>query len=260
MIADLLLDTGAQPVIGHRGASGSAPENTLASFDLALEQGAEALEFDVRVTADGVPVVCHDPTQDRTTDQTGPIRLATLAQIRAADAGARFSLNGVDYPFRGREIRIPTLGEVLNRYRDVPLLIELKTVDGHQAIKEVLIGAEASGRVVLASFADRALAPFRGTQFVVGASRNDILRQRLTSWHLAGWRGRAVPQCFAVPYRYQDLIEVPTEGFIRSAHLVGSPVHVWTVNDPALAERLWGRGANGIITNFPGSIQRHRHQ
>jgi glycerophosphoryl diester phosphodiesterase len=77
-----LLDLDARPVIGHRGASGHAPENTLPSFALALAQGADALELDVHLTADGTPVVLHDATLDRTTDRRGPVAALALGAVQ----------------------------------------------------------------------------------------------------------------------------------------------------------------------------------
>ena len=96
-----LLDLTARPVIAHRGAAGSAPENTVAAFQLAAQQGADAFELDVRLTADGVPVVLHDATLNRTTDLSGPLRDLTLAEIGGIDAGARFTPDrGRTFPFK----------------------------------------------------------------------------------------------------------------------------------------------------------------
>ncbi|HUK64913.1 MAG TPA: glycerophosphodiester phosphodiesterase family protein, partial [Dongiaceae bacterium] len=103
-----LLDPGARLVIGHRGAAAEAPENTMASFERAAELGVDALEFDVHVTADGHAVVIHDPTLRRTTDRDGAVAALTLEQLRAADAGARFTRDGATFPFRGRGVRVPT--------------------------------------------------------------------------------------------------------------------------------------------------------
>ncbi|HEX6434369.1 MAG TPA: glycerophosphodiester phosphodiesterase family protein, partial [Gemmatimonadales bacterium] len=105
-----LLDLAARPIIAHRGASGSAPENTMAAFTLAIEQGADAIELDVRLTADGVPVVLHDTALDRTTNRSGLLHDHTLAELRAVDAGARFTLDrGRSYPFKEADVRIPAL-------------------------------------------------------------------------------------------------------------------------------------------------------
>ena len=81
----ILLDPDARPIVGHRGASGENPENTLLSFDRALEQGADALELDVRLTADGVPVVIHDATVDRTTSGSGAVREYVLDRLRSLE-------------------------------------------------------------------------------------------------------------------------------------------------------------------------------
>src|ERR687883_338619 len=123
----VLLDPNAHPVVAHRGASARAPENTLRAFKLALEEGADALELDVHATTDGIAVVVHDPTLDRTTDATGTVSKLPLERVRAADAGARFSPDGGrTFPWRGRGLRIPTLDEVLVAFPTTPLIIEIK--------------------------------------------------------------------------------------------------------------------------------------
>lgn len=107
-------------VIAHRGASGEAPENTLASFTLALEQGADLIETDVHLTADGVPVAIHDPTVDRTTDGHGLVLGMTLAQVKALDAGIRCS------PRYSGE-RVLTLDELLDWVKGrAPVVLEIK--------------------------------------------------------------------------------------------------------------------------------------
>ena len=109
-----LLDPLAHPVIGHRGACGLAPENTLESFALAIEQGADALEFDVRLSADEVPMVIHDPSLARTCNQGGMVRALSATALREADAGYHFTADGgVSRPWRDRKVRIPTVAEVL---------------------------------------------------------------------------------------------------------------------------------------------------
>src|SRR5215208_5368632 len=97
-----LLDPHRRPIVGHRGNAAHAPENTMESFRQALAAGAECIELDVRQSADGVPVLIHDPTLDRTTDATGTVATLPADRIRAADAGARFTLDGLTFPYRGR--------------------------------------------------------------------------------------------------------------------------------------------------------------
>src|ERR671922_2761538 len=112
-----LLDLDAHPIIAHRGASGSAPENTVAAFELAARQGADAFELDVRLTADEVPVVLHDPTLGRTTDGQGPLSALGISELEQVDAGFSFSADwGRTFPFRAAGIRIPRLVDVLRGF------------------------------------------------------------------------------------------------------------------------------------------------
>lgn len=257
MIADLLLDPKGHPIIGHRGASGLAPENTMASFDLALAQGAEAFEFDIRLTADFVPVVFHDPTLDRTTDATGPLSARSLAELERIDAGARFTQDGTTFPYRGQGVRIPTLEAVLARFPGVPMLIELKLAEAGQPVRRALLAAGAADRVVVASFQHGAVDPFREPPFLPGASRREIVDLAFRSFLRMKPRDLGVV-LYSVPDRYRGWIPVPTRRFVRNAAILGRPVHVWTVNDVPTAEALWSVGCAGMISNFPGLLREAR--
>jgi len=241
-------------VVGHRGAAASAPENTLASFRLAVAQGADAIELDVHVTRDGVPVAIHDPDLARTTDRAGAVAALSLAEVQAADAGARFSTDGGrSFPYRGAGVRVPTLAEVLRALPRVPLLIELKTVAAQAAVRRVLEAHDAARRVVLASEHDRALDAFRALPWRTCASGAETARLyfgRLVgrSPHAAGYA------MLSVPLRHRGVLTVPTGAFIRAARSLGAPVHVWTVDDPATARLLWARGAAGVVTNDPAGM------
>lgn len=252
-----LLDLSARPVIAHRGASAAAPENTLAAFELAVRQGADAIELDVRPTADGVPVVLHDPTLDRTTDRRGPVTSYTAADLRKVDAGARFSPDGGrSFPFRARGLGIPTLAEVLAAFPDVPVLIELKDPRVQQAVRALLLERRAFERCVVVAEDPAALAVFREPPFVLGASGEDI--GRLYRGVLFGRVPSAVAyRLLSVPLRYRGL-RVPTRRFVAAARRLGCPVHVWTVDAPDAARRLWSCGVSGIVTNAPDRIRAAR--
>jgi glycerophosphoryl diester phosphodiesterase len=252
----LLAQLGVRPVIAHRGASGLAPENTIAALELGLEQGAEALEFDVRLAACGTPVVLHDADLDRTTSCTGPAGRRTAAELAQCDAGHWFTTDGVTYPWRGRGLFVPTLAQVLARFPETPLLIELKTVESALPVRQVLTTHGAGGRVMVASFLEGALAPFREAGFLTSASRRGILGLWLASRVGLGLRGR--DRAYSVPDKYKDRLRVPTRRFVEAARRAGCPVHVWTVNDPVRARELWGLGVAGIITNFPGLMVAER--
>lgn len=254
-----LLNPAGRPVIAHRGASAEAPENTLEAFRLAVVQGADALECDVRLSRDGVPVLMHDPTLARTAGQPGRVAAMTLAEIQAADAGAGFLGPDGSRPWAGHGVRAPALAEVLREFPDMPLLIEIKSRDAQQAVAGLLRQEDAVDRCVVASFKHGAMGAFRRGPFLTGADRRDttlmVLRSR---FHLPAPR----PRChvYAVPWRWKDRIEVPRRGFIAEAKRHGCPVHVWTVDEVAVAEELWNRGANGIITNRPALMLKARRR
>jgi glycerophosphoryl diester phosphodiesterase len=251
-----LLDLGARPIIAHRGASGEAPENTLEAFRLALAQGADALEFDVHLSGDGIPMVIHDPTLDRTTDRTGRIETLTAQQIQQADAGARFTTDGrQSYPYRGRGIRVPRLAEVLAEFRKTPLLIEIKTPAVQDEVARLIMETGMEERCVLASDRAAALIAFK-EPLQVGASVGSTARLYFGS--LVGLAPRKVHyKLFAIPDRYYGL-PLPTRRFVRAARRLGCPVHVWTLDDGAFARRLWARGVSGIVSNFPEVMRRAR--
>lgn len=248
-----LLDLAARPVIGHRGAAAYAPENTLASFRLGLELGADALEFDLRRSKDGIAVVMHDPTLDRTTDRTGSVAAYTAAELAAVDAGYRFDAHGDgEFGFRGQGIGVPTLREVITTFPGVPLLIEIKEPEVQEAVARDLLDLGAADRAVVAGDDWRALTAFEAAPFHRGASRRDITRLKF------GW-GAPASSCrlFAVPDQYFGL-PVPSRGFVSAAHRRNSTVHVWTVDSARAALALWRRGANGIVTNCPDIIRAAR--
>jgi glycerophosphoryl diester phosphodiesterase len=254
-----LLDLSARPIIAHRGASGEAPENTLPAFELAVQQGADAIELDVRLTADGVPVVLHDATLDRTTNFSGPLRAMPADRLLDIDAGADFTPDrGRTYPFRGKGVQVPTLVEVLRAFPLMPFLIELKEAEAQEAVKRVLLEEDAALRSVLASEYRAALVLFRQPPFAVAASAAEIgALYRAVLF-------RRVPaslayRCLSVPVRHRGL-PVPTRAFVAAARGLGCPVHVWTVNDAETARMLWGRGAAGMVTNLPDAIRRARDE
>jgi glycerophosphoryl diester phosphodiesterase len=250
-----LLDLSARPVIAHRGASAHAPENTLAAFELAVQQGADAFELDVRLSRDGAPVVIHDATLERTTSLTGPVRAHTLAELRMADAGHWFTPDGGrTMPFRDQGVKIPTLAEVLWAFPALPVLVEVKEPEVQHAVHRVLVDENACERCVVASEDDAALTEFRDGPVPRGASAREIgelyravlFRRRLP---------RPQYRLLSVPIRHRGL-PVPTRGFVAAARQLGCPVHVWTVNDPATARRLWARGVAGIVTDVPDVVRR----
>ena len=251
-----LLDPSRRPIVGHRGNAAHAPENTLESFRQALAAGAECLEMDVHLSADGVVVVIHDATLDRTTDATGMIADLPIDRIRQADAGARFSPDARSFPYRGTGLRVPTFEEVLREFSDVPLLIEIKTQRASAEARRLIEQYGAEARCVVEAFDGRALDIFRGSRIAVGASSADV--KRLLHRVITRRPARALPYAVMCIPRWMRGIRVPIASLVRLTRPAGCLVHVWTINDPEIARRLWSVGVHGIVSDDPGRMRRTR--
>src|SRR5689334_11873142 len=125
----------------------------MAAIDNGMSLGSDGLEIDVHLSADGIPVVIHDPTLDRTTDRTGPVNALSAAELSRVDAGYRFEVDG-KFPFRGRGIGIPTLDEVLAKHRTARIIIEMKGADANlaRAVGAAVKKADAVERICVSSF------------------------------------------------------------------------------------------------------------
>ena len=259
MSGNILLDPRARPVLGHRGAAGLAPENTLEGFRRARELGADALELDVQLTADDVVVVLHDPTVDRTTDGTGDVGTLSLAQVSQLDAGARWTRDeGQTFPWRGRGARIPTLDALLEECRGVPMMIDAKSERVAVPLARVLARHKAERQAVVGSFHARHLAPFAGPAWSRLATRGQgialLIRAMfgLTASD-ANYAALAIP-CSA------GAVPLPIALLARAAHRHGRPLHMWTVNSEPLARALWRSDANGLVGDDPAMLRRVRDE
>jgi len=241
------------PIIyAHRGGAALAPENTLSAFDNGLACGADGIECDVSLSRDGVPVVMHDPTVDRTTDGTGAVGDLSVAELTALDAGHRFERDGA-FPFRGQGIGLPTLHDVIERYPSVPLLVELKSADPRlaAAVVDQIRAVDGCDRITIGSFHQGALDAVRAREprIKTGADTDDIRRE--LSDELFGSGARTPPfQSFQVPEVYAGM-RVVTREFIARAHGVGVSVIVWTVDREDDIVRLLDWGVDGLITDRP---------
>lgn len=240
----------------HRGASTKAPENTLEAFRLAGEDGAGGLELDVHMTSDGRIAVIHDDSVDRTTGGQGLVRDMTLHEVQGLDGGYRFTPDGGDtYPYRGRGVRVPELGEVLREFPDQRVNIDIKEAwpGVEAAVLETIAGADAGDRVLVVSEIPSVLERFRelsGGNISTGASRREIedfylySRLRLESLLRPSYDALQVPAEFAGR-------EVVTPRFVEAAHKQGVRVDVWTIDDPVEMRRLLDLGVDVVMTNHP---------
>jgi glycerophosphoryl diester phosphodiesterase len=242
---------GGPLLIGHRGAAGLVPENTMASFRDAVDRWAvDMIELDVRASADGHCVVIHDDTVDRTTDGTGAVADKTLAELKELDAGYRFTDDDGRHPFRGQGLQIPTIDEVLEGLPDTPLTAEVKIGTAQAPLFDALRRFEAAERVVVAGMDHRDRDMFGDYTGARSGSTADVRLFYLLHRLFAGRLWRRSCEVFQVPER-RGLMRLVTRRFVRDAARHGLPVHVWTVNDPAAMERLLDWGVDALITDRP---------
>lgn len=237
-------------VIAHRGDSANAPENTLAAFRMAAEKGADAIEFDVKLSADGEVIVLHDQTVDRTTNGRGDIRSLPLAALRDLEAGVRF-----EGRFPGE--RIPTLEEVFEAVGTrLHMNIELTNyaTPGDALVEKVaaLVRKHAmQERVLFSSF-------FPGNLRRARALLPEVPRGQLAWRGWMGWLARTLfwrGQFALHPY----LTDV-TPALVSRLHKAGKRVFVWTVNAEADMNHLIRLGVDGLFTDDPALLLRLRNR
>lgn len=237
--------SGAPFVMAHRGFAASVhggvhDENSLAAFARAVALGVDHLETDVRVTADGVAVAFHDSVLDRVTDARGEVAALPWATVRRAQIG-------------GREA-IPLLADVLDAFPDARVNIDVKSDAGVSPTVTAIRQARALDRVGVGAFSDlrtRRLRRALGPDVATALAPAEVARLRALSgsgplgrYRPARWPRRAVQ----VPHRIGRYTLVDRR-LVATAHRLGLPVHVWTVNDPAQMRALLELGVDGLITD-----------
>ncbi len=274
-------------IIGHRGARGLFPENTLEGFAAALALGVDVVELDVALTADGVVVVTHDPAlnPNLTRDATGAWLEAPtplLRSLRAADLlaydvgrvrpGAAYAAVYADQSPRDGA-RIPTLEAVLRLNRSAQFIVELKTFPGEpgrgargeelaEAVVAVADAASATPRVTVEGFdwrGPRHLRRSRPDVRLAWLTRAETVRDAARWWDgpVPADFGGSVPRAVAAeggPVWAPDHNDL-TEALVQEAHVLGLQVMPWTVNDPADMRRLIAWGVDGLVTDRPDRAQ-----
>lgn len=251
-------------VLAHRGDSMHAPENTFPAFQMAAEAGVDGLETDVHWTRDGVIVVCHDETVDRTSNGHGAIADMTFAQLQKLDFGYHFTPdNGQTYPYRDGGVKIPKFSEFLMRFPNLRVNIDMKAQHPQsvqQFIREVFdCGAEM--RVLAASFHHDVLKQLRSMNGTIATSASTLETVKFCMSTWMHWCvSSRLPYCaLQVPERWNGL-PIVTPGFVVRAHDAGVKVHVWTIDEEEIMKSLFQIGVDGVMTNDPSLAVRVRNQ
>jgi glycerophosphoryl diester phosphodiesterase len=231
------LDAPTPIAFAHRGGAAEAEENTAEAFARAIALGYRYVETDVHATADGVPVVFHDPTLERLAGQRGHIaalRWADLATVRVGGAAA-----------------VPRLDEVLAAWPGTRFNVDVKADTGVEATVATIQRAGAGDRVLLASFSDARLARLRtlaGPRVATSLGVRGVARLRMASLTRRRLSLPASVVAAQVPVRY-GRVRVVDRRFVAYAHRLGLQVHVWTIDDPAEMNDLLDLGVDGIMTD-----------
>lgn len=238
-------DLSTPVVIAHRGDSAHAPENTLSAFRMAAEKGAQAIEFDVKLSADGHVIVIHDQTVDRTTDGRGEVRTLSLAALRDLQAEARFKGH-----FPGE--RLPTLDEVFETVgQRLHMNVELTNYatpgdDLVAKVVEVIRRHRMQDRVLFSSF-------FPGNLRKARALLPEVPRGLLAWAGWMGWPARTLGWRGDLYALHPHLSSV-TPALLSQLHRAGKRLQVWTVNAEADMNHLIRLGVDGIFTDDPALL------
>lgn len=231
-------------IFAHRGAAGDAPENTMAAFRLALEQGADGIELDIQMSKDGELIVIHDETLDRTTDGSGLVVSRTAEELRALDAAKLMPA------YRGE--RLPLLREVLDFLQPTGLELNIELKNGI-----VLYGGMEEKAVALVheyGMADRVIfSSFNHYSLVKLADLAPEIERAIlyTAGLYEPWNYALLIGASALhPYFYSVYPEI-----VQGAHAAGVKVRPYTVDDEATMRRMLACGVDGIITNYPARLK-----
>jgi glycerophosphoryl diester phosphodiesterase len=242
-------------VLAHQGGEGEWPSNTQIGFEESVKRGADILDTDVHLSRDGVLVMIHDTTVDRTTDGSGAIAALTLAELQRLDAGYHFSQDGgKTYPFRGKGLQIPTLEWLLGTYPQKRLIVEIKEtpVEAVDELARLLEKHGARERVIVGSFEPhltyevRKRCPGVATCATPSEARVFWLlsRLRLESFYSPAFDSLQVPP-------EHDGLQVVTRRFVEAAHRRGVHVLPWTLDTEEEMRSAMDMGVDGINTNYP---------
>jgi glycerophosphoryl diester phosphodiesterase len=238
--------------IAHRGGAGLRPENTLAAFEHAIALGVDAVECDVRLSRDGVPVLIHDERVDRTTHAAGPVSAFTAAELGSLDAAFHFRPEG-EFPFRGRGIGVPPLADLLDLSGSLPVIIEIKGDDARVVgpVLDVIRAARAAGRVIVGGFSQAVLTAVREAApgLLTSASQPEILSALRRA---AVWLRPRQPafQLVQAPLRFRGR-QVLTRAFVRQLRRARLPVQAWIVDEFADMDMVLEWGVTGLISDRP---------
>lgn len=242
-------------VIAHQGGDGVWPGESMLAFQNAVDLGVDVLEMDLHITSDGVLVLMHDETVDRTTDGTGEIESMTLTEIKQLDAAYDWSPDDGDtFPYRGQGIQVATLEEVFTAFPEMRMTIEIKKTNSSMAkpFCDLIRAYDMQEKILVASFHDERLKEFRAEcpEVATSSAKDETtIFVLMTKAFLGGFYSPAF-YSLQVPEKSGG-ITVITPAFVKAAHARNLAVEPWTINDAETMRKFIEWGVDGIITDRP---------
>lgn len=237
--------------LAHRGSRILWPENTWIAFDAAVgDLGYSYVETDIQVTRDGVVVVFHDETLERTTNGVGRVADWNWEDLKHLDAAYAFSPDGENHPYRGTGIGIPRLDETFDRYPGVCFNIDLKAHGSEWPVADVIARCKRTDSVLIGSFADRRIARFRRiTKGRVATSAGPSAAMAMFAASRVGRTSRRPVNAYQLPHSVKGA--AVDRKLVDAVHRAGAHIHVWTVDEPSDMHALLDIGVDGIVTDRP---------
>lgn len=245
-------------LIAHMGGDKVWPGDTRFAYDQAAKLGVDAFDLDVHITKDGVIVLMHDDTVDRTTGVSGAVEDFSYSELEGLDAAYNWTPDkGATFPYRGKGIKVTRLEELFAAYPDMRYLIEIKNSKNPIArpLADLIHQYDMQRRVLVASFHGDLLDEFRraAPDVATSASRTEVATFVLLS--KIGLSGLISPkyQALQVPFDPKESlgVDIVTPRFIRAAHAKNLKVEAWTLDDPDLMKKYISWGIDGIDTDRP---------
>jgi glycerophosphoryl diester phosphodiesterase len=242
-------------VFAHQGGDEVWPGDTLYAFEQAVALGVDVLEMDAHITKDGVLVIIHDETVNRTTNGQGAVEDMTLAEVKQLDAAYWWTQDdGATYPYRGQGVTVPTLAEIFEAFPGYPVNIEIKQTERSiaQPLCDLIRQYDMQDKTMIASFHNDRMEEFRQVcpEVATSADKAEVTTFVVLNYAFLGALYTPHEFAFQVPEKDSGILIV-RPGFIRGAHGRNLQVHIWTPNTPDELRKFIDMGVDGIMTDRP---------
>ena len=238
--------------------AGLWPENTMYAFERAVGLGSDVLEMDLRSTADGVLVLIHDDTVERTTDGSGLVNNFMLNELKKLDAGYEWTVDeGMTFPYRGQGIVVPTLEELFTAFPDMRMNIEIKEVESSVPVPlcDLIHAHNMTDKVLIGSFYTQPMNEFRQAcpEIALSATTNQVATFFILNKLFMKAAFTPTFHAMQLP-EYRDNLHILTPEFVDAIRTRNLSTYAWTINDVENMQYMLDLGVNGMVTDYPDKL------